>query len=457
MLINEDTDTKRIEREVIKAYLESLGRVPDEKGKVDYLNSLLGGRLSINQMKSNLLESKEYKLKKALIAAGNIGRDVACVDDYTGRIVWKIAEDSEEIEKNISKSWDLNDIIFVSTWNIKCGIATYTGHLLNDINKVYRMGLGEKGLEAGMGLEGKEICSIYSINDGVGWDRINGRIVHLQHEFGIIKKIPESNSKIIVTFHTINEDICDTIIAIEKKLNVMGYVAHFEEGAGHIRGYTKKDVHLIPHGTKKIAGVGLKDIKGIARELLNFDRLRIGSDEDVAFVFGFQAGNKNFNRLIESCKNVGIKVILSGGVHHCGYKSGIDEKEVVRKDIKSGRVIFIGRFLDDAEIDLYALASDILLFDYIPQDHLSCSGALHRVIGAGRPCIVSNTRHFIDVREGVDGVLKFSNSGELESKIKEGLSRRDELGKNALEYAERTSWDKVARMHLEMYRKYVEI
>lgn len=459
MLINEETEAKRIERLVVKAYLDILGRVPEDKGKMEYVNALLQGHYNVSQMMSNLLVSEEYKINKSLIATGKIGKDVAYIDQYTGRIVWKIAADSEEIEKNISKSWDSSDIVFVSTWNIKCGIATYTGYLLNAINKVYKMGridgTGMGGAVAG--LKEKEICSVYSINDGVTWDKINGRIVHLQHEFGIIKKIPESNSKVIVTFHSIPVDIDETIRAIEKKLSVVGYVAHFEESAGRIKGCTKNDVYLIPHGTKRIAGVGLKDIKGIARDLLNFDRLRIGSNEDVAFIFGFQGLNKNIGRLIESCKNVGIKVIVSGSVHNCGYKSGINEKEAVRKDIESGRVIFIGRFLDDAEIDLYALASDILLFDYIPQDHLSCSGALHRVIGAGKPVVCSRTMHFLDVRENIDGVLKFGNRGELENKIREGLNRRDELGKNALDYAERTSWDKVAQMHLSMYRKYVDI
>ena len=174
----------------------------------------------------------------------------------------------------------------------------------------------------------------------------------------------------------------------------------------------------------------------------------IKKGEDVAFVFGFQSGNKNFGSLIDACKAVGIKIIVSGSTHECGYKTG---------DIANdSNVIFLDRYLDETETDLFALASDILLFNYVSQDHYSCSGALHRVIGSRKPCIVSNTNHFLDVGEE-DGVLKFNGQLDLEQKIIEGLSRRDELGEKAGKYAERTSRNNVAREHLKLYSKFTDV
>lgn len=335
-----------------------------------------------------------------------------------------------------------------------------------------------------------DICDIYSINTGTEWDKVNGNIVHIQHEFGIMPHIINSDSKVIVTFHSITKDILETTAKIEEKLKVVGYIVHFNEAKEYIVNAKEKiemensknksnyelrkekerregiidgvkigkrkqekekkiDILVIPHGSKKIPNIEKEKV----RELLGFEDMGIRKGEDVAFVFGFQSGNKNFNRLIKACINVGIKIIVSGSVHECGYKNDISKEG--KEGIEKGNVIFLGRYLDEVETDLYALGSDILLFDYVPQDHFSCSGALHRVIGSNRPCIVSNTNHFLDVRENDDGVLKFSGQLDLEQKIKEGLERRDELGKKAGEYAERTSWDKVAGMHLDLYRHYI--
>lgn len=448
MLINdENTKTKEIERSVVKAYLEILGRVPDPKGKMDYTNALMSGCSNISQMRSNLFDSKEYKRDKSLVVEGKIGEDIAHIDSNTGHIVWKIAIDSsvtDEVEKVISKSWDVNDIVFVSTWNIKCGISTYTGHLLRAMNKVYR-----KEKKEGEKKEINDICSVYSINNGVGWDRINGKLVELEHEFGIVHRPIVSDSKILVTWHSIPPDLYETISEYEKTLNIVGHIIHNEQSMEYIGGRTTKDVWVVAHGSKTFVNMKKEDV----RELLGLDGLGINDDEDVAFVFGFQSGTKNFKMLIDACKNIGIKIIISGSPHECGF-TNIDEESIDKKN-----VIFLGRYLNETETDLYALSSDILLFNYLPQEHYSVSGAMHRVIGAGRPCIVSNTKHFLDVEEEKDGVLKFNsgNQGELEQKIKEGLVRRDELGKKALEFARKTSWDNVAKRRLEIYRHYVDI
>jgi glycosyltransferase involved in cell wall biosynthesis len=409
------------------AYRDVLGRPADEGGKKTHLNAMK--HCGIDDIKKLLRRSPEYRDVYKSILDGKIGKDVAYIDG-NGNIVWTAAPTIPKLDSNSSTHSDQKPVMFVSTWGIKCGIATYTEHLLNSINKVrYVAGI--------FPINNRELP--YTVDAGAGG------VVHIQHEFGIMPAKFNSGSKVIVTFHTVPKNIKKTLEHFEGKFNIIGYIVHFEMGRSILSNNTKKEVWIIPHGSKIIPCASAANMKQCAREWLNFDKLGIKDGEDCAFMFGFQSGNKNFNQVIDACNSVGIKLIISGGTHQSGFTN-------IHGNYNNN-VIFLNKYLNDIETDLFALSSDILLFDYLSQDHYSCSGAMHRVIGAGRPIICSRTDHFTDVVEN-EHCLKFKDRAELESKIREGLDRRDELGENALQYAISTSWDNVARQHLEIYKKH---
>jgi glycosyltransferase involved in cell wall biosynthesis len=419
-MTSEEDNEKLIE----SAYLEVLGRPVDEDGKKTQLHAMK--HRGIDEIKKTLRRSPEYRDAYKSIIDGKTGKDVAYIDG-NGTIVWTALPAIPKLNSNFSTHSGQKPVMLVSTWDIRCGIATYTSYLLNSINKV------------------RDIAGIFPINNRELSYTLDAGVVHIQHEFGIMPAKLNSGSKMIVTFHTIPQNIKKTTDHFESRYNIAGYIAHFEKGRDVISGGTKKEVWMIPHGSKIIPCAGATNMKQCAREWLNFDKHGIRDGEDCAFMFGFQSGNKNFNQVIDACKSVGIKLIISGGKHQSGFMN--------MHGGYNNNVIFLNKYLNDMEIDLFALSSDILLFDYLPQDHYSCSGAMHRVIGAGRPIICSRTNHFTDMIEN-EHCLKFKDQSELESKIKEGLNRRDELGKNALQYAISTSWDNVARQHLEIYKKH---
>ena len=199
---------------------------------------------------------------------------------------------------------------------------------------------------------------------------------------------------------------------------------------------SSKDVWAVPHGSTLIPHMRKED----ARKILG-----ININMPIAFVFGFQSKDKNYQKLIDAAKNTDIHIIISGAQRREGYSLGIQNDK---------NITFLNRFIGENEVNLYALASDILLFDYIGKDHYSVSGALHRIIGAGRPVICSDVKHFDDIEHGSD-CLKFRNQEELEKYIKYALENREQFGLAAKNYAEKTSWEKVARRHVEIYRRYV--
>lgn len=305
-------------------------------------------------------------------------------------------------------------IMLVSTWDMNCGIAIYTKDLLNDLEKISPGSFIVRRMESS--------------------NRIGAKLVHLQHEFSILPKPPIVGGKVVITWHTITRDISSTMRAFESNLDVVAHIIPCNDAREYIQ--TSKDVFVVELGSKQMNQIKKEDARG---------RLGIGHiQKPIGFVFGFQSPNKNYNRLIGAARNTGIHLIISGSTHFSGYSSGISNNE---------SVTFLNRYLSDEEIDLFALASDVLLFDYADQDHYSCSSALHRTIGAGRPVVCANTKHFRDIHN----IPKFSNQPELENCIRHALTNQESLGRYSIEYAGLTSRESIARRHMEIYRKYVNI
>lgn len=326
----------------------------------------------------------------------------------------KLEEKARRIEEEKAS---YGKIVLASTWNIRCGIATYTKYLLDNLNRI---------------APGSFIVDPV-INPGELQYKSRGILTHLQHEFGIMPEPPKVRSKLIITWHTVSKRTNPAIEKYESKFDVVAHIVHSEYMRHNIR--SNKDVWAIPHGSTLIPQMKKEDARRI---------LGINVNMPIGFVFGFQSGDKNYQRLVDVAKNTGIHIIISGAQHKAGYSMDI---------LNNNNVTFVNKFMEENEVNLYALASDILLFDYIGKDHYSVSGAMHRIIGAGRPVICSDIKHFDDIENGSD-CLKFRDQPELERCIKRALENKEQFGFAARNYAERTSWEKVARRHVEIYRRY---
>ncbi len=366
-----------------------------------------------------------------------------------GKWWWGMSEEDaiKCIEQNLIPGIESDKIVIASTWNISCGIATYTKYLFDNLNKV-----------------APNSFVINPINKGVLKHSIKGGLTHLQHEFGIIPKLPKMKGRLIITWHTvsISKNMARTIKKIESDYNVVAHIVHSECARHDIS--TSKDIWTVPHGSTLIPEMKKED----ARRLLG-----INIDMPIGFVFGFQSSDKNYQRLISAAKNTGIHLIISGASHHdtnsviipnddknvtvvaCHNVTGLGAASLVIIP-NDKNVTFINRFLTEEEVNLYASASDMLLFDYTTKDHYSVSGAMHRIIGAGRPVICSDIRHFNDVRHNYD-CLKFKSQSKLEECIRRVLQDSKRLSLAAREYAEKTSWEKIAKCHIEIYKKYSNI
>ena len=310
------------------------------------------------------------------------------------------------------------EIELVSTYDIHCGIATYTSYLIQALSKICNVG-------------------VFPVNDGVP-PRIDfdGVLVY-QHEFGIFGDSIPISRRAVVAWHTVLEDH-----PIPQYAN-----AHIVHSPEVIDRFPEGTAYFIPHGTMQYDdSISI----GMARE-----RLGLPQDVPIILVFGFRTPNKSYDTLLQILEQVhkressaiGIFTASphgaedpSWGEHFAHYQNG----EYVR---------VLHSWLSEEEVSLYAIASNILLFSYSPEPHYSASGAMHRIIGAGKPVVCSRESvQFRELKENVEA-LKFDSVEEAGEKIVELIrspSLYHRLKKGALEYAERTSWDNVAKKYLDV-------
>ena len=428
MVIDKKAKIREIENVVNRSYVKILGRYPDDGGKKGFINSILGGNIDLASMEHKLMQSAEFSDRLNRYCRSH-GRDITTLPRgfVPPRLPGDPVLDGYDLIEGGNDVTSFNrSVVLVSTWGIKCGIATYSGYLMKELKKL------------GVSVD------IFPINSGITNQLIPGKLLELEHEFGIMPTMVHTESNCIICWHTVPVHIVDAVRMFERSGNVVAHIVHSEEAANFIRkSVVSRDIYTIAHGSKIMPDID----KEKARMLLDLeDTYGIKDNDKFAFVFGFQAPSKNFNEMIAATRKAGIKLVISGAKHQCGYES-----EVVIKD----NTIFLGKWLSDVEIDLWALSSDMLIFDYQKQAHYSCSGAMHRTVGAGRPVVCSRTMHFTDIKEGAD-CLKFDGMEELTLKIKEALmdGKSEELGKKAADYAKKTSWLEVAKKRVEIYKKY---
>jgi glycosyltransferase involved in cell wall biosynthesis len=322
----------------------------------------------------------------------------------------------------------MSNIVVLSTWEIRCGISSYSEYLVRALKKTI-----------------PDSVTVHKMNNRDAKYKINGKenLIHIQHEFGIWPfDMPDIKGKVIVTWHTISdtEKMKGIIRKLEKRYDVVGHIVHSECARANLN--TSKNIWTIPHGSMIIPEMEKME----ARRRLGL--AEFGKEKKIGFVFGFQSGDKHYERLMNAANDTGIYLLISGAP-----REDVKIDKSIFKN-KKGGTFFINRFLSEEEVNLYSLASDIILFDYSAKEHYSVSGAMHMTVGCGRPVICSDIRHFSDI-ENEKSCLKFKDTKGLEKCIRMVLDNPNEeerLGMEARRYAENTSWEKVAQKHIQVYR-----
>jgi len=371
-------------------------------------------------------------------------------------------------------------VSFVSTFPpIQCGIGTYTEMLANALSKkgVSVSVLTERSV--GNVVETKSLtvipCFDSEKKDFVEpilkkAEEIQPDVIHIQHDYTRYSPYEKflklldglSDYKIFVTMHAVltkeTSDYHPYCEELNKRIGELATIIVHQETARHVLlriGVPARKVKVIPHGTLFLNHK--PDKKGC---------FNLPEEAPVLAQFGFLKEQKQvhipiraMSLILEEVPNAHL--FISGSIHPY-YKK--DKKyhdyinyclDLIEELGLSENVHLSNSFISNEQLERSICSADIVLFPE-KMNYWSVSGMLHLALGAGKPVITARSPKFEEVSRHISDELVFTPGDykQLARKavrlLKDSDFRRF-IMKRVRRFASRTSWDKVADMHLRVY------
>ncbi len=225
-------------------------------------------------------------------------------------------------------------------------------------------------------------------------------------------------------------------------------VAHSDHGATRLRdevGLDPARVHVIPHGAFDYL-TRLPQEKPLPAELA-------GAEGPVMLSFGLLRPYKGLENLLEAFARIeGAELWIVGNP-----RMDVEPLRALA-DAAAGRVRFVTRFVEDAEIPAIFRRADVVVLPYLDAEH---SGVLYTGLAFGKPLVLSAVGGFPEVAEvGAALLVPPGDSAALAGVLSElagDEAARAELAAAAARAAAGPySWDEAARLTLDLYRELIE-
>ena len=225
-------------------------------------------------------------------------------------------------------------------------------------------------------------------------------------------------------------------------------VAHSEHGAARLRdevGLDPERVRVIPHGAFDYL-TRLPEEKPLPAELE-------GAEGPVILFFGLLRPYKGLDTLLEAFRQVeGAELWIVGNPR-------MDVEPLRRLAAEApGRVRFLTRFVEDAEIPAIFRRADVVVLPYRDAEH---SGVLYTGLAFGKPMVLSAVGGFPELAAtGAARIVPPEDPAALAAVLAELVG--DEAARAELAAAGPTaaagpySWDEAARQTLALYRELIE-
>jgi len=230
-------------------------------------------------------------------------------------------------------------------------------------------------------------------------------------------------------------------------------VAHSEHGVARLRdevGLDPAKVRVIPHGAFDYL-TKLPDEKPLPPELE-------GAEGPVILSFGLLRPYKGIENLLEAFERVSASSSSAPELWIVGNPRMDVAPLRELADRAKGRVRFVTRFVDDAEIPAIFRRADLVVLPYLDAEH---SGVLYTGLAFGKPMVLSAVGGFPEVAEaGAARLVPPGDTEALAATIEELTADEGALAELATAATRAAagpfSWDEAARRTLELYRELIE-
>ncbi len=371
-------------------------------------------------------------------------------------------------------------IAFVSPYlPVHCGIATYTDYLIQGIRKI------DPALEIRVIAEnGADPVKQERFEVSPCWDRNEDYIrpivasandvdlIHIQHEYGIyslderlpsvLRELGTSLNKVL-TIHCMRPAQFSRIgIAEEKFIREIAQLAdqviiHLESQKAILErlGIPSEKLRIIPHGTESS-----NEAKEISRK-----RFGLPMDAKILVMLGFIKKHKCLHVILDALVEMlkerkDIYLFVAGSLAPSASQEDIDYAKFISKKIAElgiqNNCIHDDRFIPHEDVLHIIGVADIFMFPYVEEDR-AVSGSFHLAIGAEKPVIATRIPKFEELGDVCDELLVLPyNSSEI-ARLAIRLFKDEEFKRYMLSkiriLRDKTSWEVVAKMHLELYKQ----
>lgn len=322
---------------------------------------------------------------------------------------------------------------WVSTWNTKCGIATYSKFIIDNLSKedfditIFANNVNEEDLFDIN--EEKNVKRVWNNASDLDLDSLylsikeaKIDILVIQFNFGfynlyalekLILKLQKLNIKIFITLHSVEdvdkEDFKASLGWISKTLaTVERLFVHNISDLNILKSFGLVDnVTLFPHGvTKRV----LKNI--------NTKKTKLGlSKKKVIASYGFLLPHKGIKELIEAFvivkkTNNNVHLLLVNALYPNPISNeylSVCQKTITNLNLQED-VTMINDFLSDEESFEYLDAADFLVMPY-KETQESASGAIRYALSTYKPVLCTPINIFKDVED----IIHFSKDSSIES------------------------------------------
>ena len=361
-------------------------------------------------------------------------------------------------------------VAVICNWGDRCGIATYTELLANQLRskvealKVFaeyidenRPDRDQKDNVVRCWKRGESMVS--AVRQILAW---KPDVVLIEHEFGIFPKATHFlkmlemlyNTPYAITLHSVYEHLDKTICTAYIK-NMIVHSELAKESLyrnGHLN-----DVHVIYHGC-----VEYKD-KG---ELWN-----IFQEPYVICAHGFGFSYKGVDVAIEAIAHLKKTQDKFKDIFYCYLCSESPHTKTIQQEYYnhlSNKVSELGLednvtimrgYLSEQHICNFMRTAKLAVFSYKTDgDNIvyGASGAIRNAIACGIPTIASDHPHFSEF-EGV--IPRPTNAIELAAEIDKVFSDeqyRQDMVKHGLDFIRDNNWDVTADKHIDVFRKIID-
>ena len=333
---------------------------------------------------------------------------------------------------------------WISTWGIRCGIATYSRFLVEQMEDiVFRCQSGECDVDGAIPCWQRDsncFCGIIAQIAAKGIDT-----VVIQHQPGLIRfsylnelllKLADMEVKVLITMHnTRDRSIIFPSKRIEKTVEGLKtcstVMVHTNADVENLRNLGIEDnVVMIPHG--------IYPPPSDSAQALPVEGKVMGT-------FGFLLPHKGQLQLVEAFERLpGWDQLLL----LCATREGTGNTEkkinsIIENKGLQGRVKLVTDFLDD-DVAIATLAKcDLLVFPY-QNTKESASGAVRMGVASGAPIAVSP----IPIFDDVSGAIRMRGGSVDDIVASISMLSEDELNssrKAIIELRDSLQWDEVAK------------